>query len=213
MAANLGLASGFDPVHDVQLTYRVLLDAMSRPGQIEDLAAVCGRLQAPPELCRPALAIGLTLLDAEVSFTARLSHQPGLEQWLRQRTLSRTTAPAEADYVFLDGKEDEGELAAVMSQVRKGTLISPESSATLLVRVGYAGLKPAGGSIGWRLTGPGIREEALCFMTGISPVILKARTELNREYPCGVDMYLFSETGQLFGLPRTTQVEEVRSWS
>jgi alpha-D-ribose 1-methylphosphonate 5-triphosphate synthase subunit PhnH len=60
----------------------------------------------------------------------------------------------------------------------------------------------------WTLTGPGIQDACTLSVQGLSKAWIVERAKLNAEYPLGIDMVLFTESGQLTALPRTTMMRE-----
>ncbi|WP_248927621.1 phosphonate C-P lyase system protein PhnH [Paenibacillus hamazuiensis] len=208
---------GFDPIHDTQKLYRSLLDVIARPGTVEHAVEDAGRPSVPEGVSAAAAGIALTLLDGEVGFAVRLKGQEGLAAYIKRMTFSREAAVDAADYIFADGLASEKEIRSVMASAKRGTLVAPDQSATVFIRVeqlaeGGRAL-PGAEVLPLRLSGPGIPGEAVCTVDGLSPVWLEERERANGEYPLGVDLFLYTEAGDLTALPRTTQVKEVeRQW-
>ncbi|NBD23671.1 phosphonate C-P lyase system protein PhnH [Paenibacillus glycinis] len=199
----------FDPVHDTQLFYRELLGAFAEPGKVK----TAGRLTAGAESLEPdermVAVIALTLLDSEVRFAAELAGQERLTPYIRMHTFARPVPPAEAEYVFADGRETPPAWAEALNT---GTLLEPEHGATLFLRVDDlsegAAEEPAGaGEARIALSGPGIPGERAMTVAGLAKEWLACRRQWNVEYPLGVDVVLFTASGKLAALPRTTRAE------
>ena len=196
-------ARPFEPVADSQTTFRVILDAMARPGSVGRLPATdthCPLLEAH------ALAtVALTLLDHEVTFAVvpggwgTAGAEDTLTRFLHTATGSRPAPQAEADYLFACGP-----LApATLTTPKRGSLAFPDEGATLLVLVpalaGDDGLLVT-------LTGPGIPDQLRRALPTFDVAGLAARDEANAEGPRGIDLLLLDATGRILGLPRTTTI-------
>jgi alpha-D-ribose 1-methylphosphonate 5-triphosphate synthase subunit PhnH len=191
------LESNFDQVLMSQQIYRLLLDAMARPGKIAALPEL--ELDPPAGLFRPLAGLALTLLDQETTF-AVLPERPPWSNYLGLNTGSRSAELAKAEFVILDGGDDLPQLSAV----NRGNLLFPDQGATLMIMVSAIGL--AGGGIGLTLQGPGGHGERRLFLNGLCPGNLERIQELNREFPLGVDLVITDRHGALVCIPRSNTI-------
>ncbi len=190
----------FEPVFDSQSTFRVVLDAMARPGKVGLLTATDSRCPLPGSAGLAAVA--QTLLDHEVTFAV----MPGLEEsetaftrYLAATTGSRPVSIAEADYVFAGAS-----LAPdVLTTLKRGSLAFPDEGATLLLLVNDIE-DDSGVSV--TMTGPGIPGTKARHLSGLGTETLAERRTANAEIPRGVDLLLVDTHGRVLGLPRTTQI-------
>lgn len=191
----------FDPVFGSQETFRLLLDAMSRPGKVVSLPASPLNLPAPWPTGLGLVA--LTLLDHEVTHCATGAGAEALQEYLQYNTSSPAAEPAAAAYLFAHGN-DPG-LAACLAELKTGTLEAPHEGATLVVAVSE--LSPVAGRSQLLLTlsGPGVPGERLISVAGLSTGVLVARAAAATEYPLGIDVVLIDQNGRLACLPRTTR--------
>jgi alpha-D-ribose 1-methylphosphonate 5-triphosphate synthase subunit PhnH len=189
----------FDEVFDSQKTFRILLQAMSRPGRI-------GRLPPQPYQRTPsglnpfALTVLKTLCDHEVSIG--VGGRPEWAGYLAANTGSPLRPAAEADYVLLDGSVfDEAFL-----RLRRGSLEFPERGALALLAV--RALSENGGP-GCRLTirGPGVEAAQRLGVEGLDGRYPQALAGLNELFPLGLDCCLLDREGRLACLPRSCRVE------
>lgn len=198
----------YDPVFDAQEHYRLLLDAMARPGTINILPGI--PLTPPPGLSRAAALTGFALLDADASFSVD-GADAGATHYLVVNTSARPKAIAEADFVFAGGMASPD----LVSTMKKGTLTYPEEGATLVAGVealatqvealGMAGdEKPA---LSLTLKGPGIAGEKTVFVSGLSASLLEALQECNAEFPLGVDLVLTDPGNRIACIPRSSGVQ------
>lgn len=187
-----------DTVHATQATYRVLLDALARPGAAR--AIPVWRFNDAPAALGPALAVtALALLDPDVA----LWEQPGAldasaRGWLTFHTGTRLCSEgSEADFALIRDCSSVG-----LGSFAAGTPEEPERSTTLLIR-----LPRLDGGPRVRMRGPGIEDVVEC-----APPLPRGFWEAWRingmAYPCGVDAFLFDDRA-VIGLPRTLEVEEL----
>ena len=184
-----------DLIHDSQSTFKVLLDALSRPGTIKQVTA---QLTPPSELNIACAAACLTLFDLET----KVWLQPGLNRevkdWLLFHTNCRFTENIkQADFAVIWDIENMPEL----SKFKQGTPIYPEDSTTLLITVGAKGFSPASDKLPI-LTGAGINQQ-ITMPIALSNSFWQQWQQNHNSYPQGIDIYFFSEA-KVVGLPRTS---------
>ncbi|MDQ0455869.1 phosphonate C-P lyase system protein PhnH [Rhizobium paknamense] len=191
------LAGGFaDPVFDAQAVFRAIMDAMAHPGT---LAVIGVKLQPPAPLGPAAGAVMLTLCDHDtpVWLTPGLV-QAGAGSWLSFYCgATLTDEKTEAAFAFI-------ERSAVMpplSGFAAGSADYPDRSTTLAVEV-----EALEGGTPLRLTGPGIRDEAVIAPLGLPELFLAQWSANHALFPRGVDLILTCGTA-LVALPRTCRIE------
>lgn len=175
-----------------QSMFNSLMHAMSRPGKIEQWSKWQGSSPA-------YLAVLATLLDSEVT----LADESGLlddKQWPMLQ--AKNAGPETANFVLSDMQVEP------CFQPSLGTLASPDYAATLICRVEK--LSKQQGDIQIELSGPGIEEREIVFISGCHPAWLEARNQWCADFPLGVDCILVSHD-HVMCLPRSTQVEIIDS--
>lgn len=184
-----------------QTVYRACLDVISRPGTI-------ARLGQPGSLPRlhilsPYLAgLALTLLDNEVSYHIHHGAEPDFS-FMEMYTMSKRTDAHQCDYLFTDGEQ-----LSRISHLRKGELQFPDRSCTVLCSIREINDKPFAASTAYlRLTGPGIRNENVLYVQGLSKEILTEWREANSEFPLGIDWFLVDDQGHFCAIPRSTRMD------
>lgn len=196
MSALIAPAAGFDdPVHQSQLGFRALLDAMARPGRIARAQIELGR----PEGMAPALAAAvLTLADFETpvwfgpGFDA-----PERQQWLRFHTgAPLATTPAAAAFALLDATQS----LPLLDMFSLGSDEAPERGATLLIQV-----ENLRGAAAMTWSGPGIKDSIAMPLCGLPEPVWRQRAMLSAAFPRGLDIYLCCGN-ELIGLPRSTAI-------
>jgi alpha-D-ribose 1-methylphosphonate 5-triphosphate synthase subunit PhnH len=178
-----------DPVLDAQAAFRAVLQAMSRPGQVHRLPPLP---EPPPGLSPAAAAMLLTLIDAETKLC--LSAGPEAEAWVRFHCAAPLAEAGSAQFVL--------DPAAGLLALDPGTEEEPETGATLILDV--AGLEEG---TGWRLTGPGIRDEHRLAVAGAPPGFLADWARNRRHAPRGVDVILCAGD-RIAALPRSVAIAE-----
>jgi alpha-D-ribose 1-methylphosphonate 5-triphosphate synthase subunit PhnH len=160
----------YDPVFDAQEHYRLLLDAMARPGKINILprlsltvpaaaaagisgaAAGASSLSGSRVFTDAAALVGFALLNADVSFFVDGPGADVASRYLLMNTSARPAALEEADFVFASGHAS----AVLVEAMKKGSLPYPEEGATLVLSAGALATEPSGlGAGGAGLNGAG----------------------------------------------------------
>lgn len=209
----------YDPVFDAQAHYRLLLDAMARPGTINTLPGI--PLAPPRGLSRAAALTGFALLDVNVSFAVD-GGDVAVTRYLAVNTSSGPEEIPEADFVFAGGMASPSLLFAM----KKGTLPYPEEGATLvatvealasdaqaLTRDAQAADMPGDEKpvLSLTLKGPGIAAETTLFVGGLSVSLLEALQECNAEFPLGIDLVLADAGNRIACIPRSSRVRWKKS--
>lgn len=183
-----------------QATYRLLLEALARPGRVVRL----DHLETLSPVASTA-ALLECLLDHDVSVCVL----PGGEEVvdaLRAAVVATgaRTAPVErADVVVVAGGDSRGGLA----RAKRGTFEAPEEGATWIYSLNQA-TGPSSDRFRVRLDGPGIAEpEGLApEMRGLPIGELIALSAVNADYPLGVDAFFVRPSGEVVGIPRSTRI-------
>jgi len=191
------LESAFDQVFTSQQIYRLLLDAMARPGRVVALPKL--RISPPEGLSRPMAGLVFTLLDQETAFAVLPDHQPW-SSYLCLNTGSRQAAVSEAEFIIIDGRIDLPELL----EVNRGNLLFPDRGATLMVMVSAVG--DEGADTRLTLEGPGIPGTRALSLCGLHPGNLERVQTLNREFPLGVDLVITDHRNALVCIPRSCTI-------
>src|SRR6202051_3159834 len=126
------LPAGFaDKVLSAQSTFRSVMDAMARPGSVQQIGIATG---APSPLMRGAAAIALTLFDHDtpVWLDAAMSATPDVKKWLKFHTGAPVIADSSICSFALIG--DPKTLPA-LDRFAFGSNEYPDRSTTLILQV------------------------------------------------------------------------------
>jgi alpha-D-ribose 1-methylphosphonate 5-triphosphate synthase subunit PhnH len=217
------LTPGFaDTVGDAQACFRLVLDAMARPGRVQEVRGIA----APAPLCNAAAAVVLTLLDHETP----LWLDPAAEAagaWIAFHTGAPVTGdPAGAMFALLtapgpswpglsgppveagaggggpDKPGHDGRESLRVSCLPMGTDEAPETSATVILQV--ASLTSGRDFL---LEGPGLRAPALLTVDGLPSDFADTWQRNHVLFPRGIDVILCAGD-RLAALPRSVSVRE-----
>ncbi|GGB07274.1 phosphonate C-P lyase system protein PhnH [Puia dinghuensis] len=207
----------YDAVFDAQADYRLLLDAMARPGKINKLPR--RGLTPPPGLSEAAASVGFALLDANAGFFVD-GEDVAITRYLVVNTSARPVGIAEADFVFAGGLASP----SLVASMKKGTLAYPDEGATLVVDVEELAAEVRGlgreveaaerhvtpdsdSTLALTLSGPGVAGERVFFVRGLNTTLVQALQECNAEFPLGVDLVLADGAGRIACIPRSSKVK------
>ncbi len=183
-----------DPVAESQNVFRILLKALSEPGQIHELSQTIQLVQ----LNQASYAIALTLLDN--STTVWLS--PALADTKIKQNLAFhcgckfVAEPGQAMFAFITAADIE-----VFSKLATGTDRDPEFSCTAIVQINELN---TGVQRIW--AGPGIKDHKKVALD-IDQKFWSIRAQKN-EFPRGIDIFFIAKN-QVLGLPRSTRIQAV----
>jgi alpha-D-ribose 1-methylphosphonate 5-triphosphate synthase subunit PhnH len=190
----MSAAAFADPVFQSQATFRAILQAMSRPGEI----VAAGRGLAPPApLGAAAAAALLTLADFETPLWLPPALADGeAGAWLKFHTgAPLAAAPDRAAFALTHGA------AIDLAAFAQGTAAYPDRSTTLVVEVESL----AGAEL--TLAGPGVKGERRFGFAPRSQNFLAQWRDNRAAFPLGVDLILTAGE-RLAALPRTTRIAE-----
>ena len=182
-----------DLIHDSQSTFRILLDALSRPGTIKQINAP---LRPPLGLNQACAAACLTLLDLETKVWLQSGIDQAIKDWLLFHTGCRFVQDLSlADFAVISDLNNMPNL----SQFKQGTPVYPEDSTTLFIQLetfNPASVQPK------ILTGAGINQQ-IAMPINLPDNFWQQWQQNHKSYPQGIDIYFCSQT-QVIGLPRTS---------
>ena len=190
------LPAGFaDKVLSAQSTFRSVMEAMARPGTVQQIRAVAG---TPAPLMRGTAAIALTLFDHDtpIWLDRTMSATPDVGRWLKFHTGTPVIADSSASSFAVMGNARE---LPPLDRFALGSNEYPDRSTTLILQIDSLTSGPA-----YELTGPGIDGVAVLQAT-ISGKLF-AQLAINATlFPRGVDVVLVHDDA-IVAIPRTTRL-------
>lgn len=199
-AANAAIQPGFaDAPVDSQIVFRLLLDALARPGRIHELDVQSG---VPQGLSPAMTATLLTLIDVDAPLWLPRGMDAGVERFLRFHCSSRVVQELhQAAFVAVPA----GHALPALTQCNPGDPAYPDRSATLIIEV-----ESLQGGTPLRLTGPGIKDKQILRVLGLPGDFLAQWRANHQRFPLGVDLIL-TQGSLLCGLPRTCRIDPQES--
>lgn len=185
-----------DQARHSQAAFRAAMMAMAQPGRIIDLPELT--IDAPLPEGMATLALALCDYETPIWLDDSLTHTNAAAEWLRMQTGAPLTRhPA----TCLFGLIGDATALPALESFALGTDEYPDRSASLIVAV-YA----LSDGYGWRLRGPGIREDARLHARGLAEAFVAERAGLGVLFPRGVDIFFVCGL-RVAALPRSTRVE------
>ncbi|SIN75163.1 phosphonate C-P lyase system protein PhnH [Halodesulfovibrio marinisediminis] len=191
------ILSGFiNPVQNSQQWYRVILNAMSRPGNVyipESIEAFSNN----PKLCHKTTAsIALTLFDNDTTIWLQ-SPEENLSRWLQFHCgCPLTDLPEEAAFALIT----DGSSLPDLTQFAIGTADFPDRSTTLIIQVSSLA---EGDTI--KLSGAGIATTKTLKVSGLNASFWNAQETNSALFPQGFDTILAAPDGVIC-IPRTITI-------
>lgn len=193
-------------VHDIQSVYRKVLNAMAKPGVIENLQKEADKVDIDINCYKSTFLIMMMLLDREVSFNVVSEMSIDVSSLISQITYAKVKPLEEADYIFvLDDFCDEY-LDIVIRKAKIGDLVDPNNSATIIAEFKCLDNGNNEANI-LNFKGPGIKNLNEVKISGETKWI-KERSLKNEEYPLGIDLIYVDEKNNVICIPRTTSINE-----
>jgi alpha-D-ribose 1-methylphosphonate 5-triphosphate synthase subunit PhnH len=191
------LPAGFaDKVLSAQTTFRSVMDAMARPGTVQQVIAQVG---TPSSVMRGTAAIALTLFDHDtpIWLAHAMAETPDVAKWLKFHTGAPVITDSSVCSFALIG--DGGELPT-LDRFSLGSIEYPDRSTTVILQVESL----SQGQV-YELRGPGIDGTAI-LRASINPKDLFERLAVNATlFPRGIDVVLVHDDA-IVAIPRTARV-------
>lgn len=198
--------AAFDEVVDSQRSFKTLMDAMSRPGQLYRLQE--HHFSKAPENFNPnILTVLKTLGDNNITFSSCNLKDETVQRYIEVNTGVIPAEVNEADYILFDGGKFDGNICSA----KAGSLEFPENSATVIFAVKRILCGQYKGNdmdrIELHMKGPGIKDVNIVTIIGLDKKFVQGTIEMNSVYPLGIDLIFVDEEGSIICMPRTAKAE------
>ncbi|TGP54032.1 phosphonate C-P lyase system protein PhnH [bacterium M00.F.Ca.ET.230.01.1.1] len=200
--ATQSIDGGFpEPVFNAQAVFRAIMDAMARPGTVQDLPQLA-RPPAPLSATAAAVALSLCDNDTPVWLDPPLQAEVSVKAWLGFHTgAPMANTPADAHFALIANPKE----MAALDGFAQGTQEYPDRSTTLILLVDDLA---SGSSL--LLEGPGIEKTSMIAPPGMPRHFVEQWKQNNQRFPRGVDIIL-AAPGSLACLPRTTRIKTMEA--
>lgn len=197
MQTSAAIQGGFrSPVFDAQSVFRIVMDAMARPGSRRRVAALTAP-PAPMSHLAGAVALALCDHDTPVWLDRRLA-TPLVREWLGFHSGAAVTPIAtEAHFAF----SAFADALPALESFAQGSHEYPDRSTTIVLQVDSFDSGPS-----LTLVGPGIERTASIAPSPMPRHFIAQWRQNHERFPRGVDLILVSRD-EIVCLPRTTRVD------
>lgn len=182
-----------------QSLFRVVLDAMARPGTLGSLPEPPHGVPAPLDPVTAAIVTCLFDHDTQIWLGDGIACIDVYEYLKLHCSCPVIKSGLTADFAVLNATEGVPGLA----QFNPGADAYPDRSSTLIIQVPDIDTGPS-----ITLTGPGVEPgtEASLTVAGMPDYFWQERRDQQEIFPCGVDL-IFTCGDRLVALPRSTEIE------
>lgn len=190
-------ANTFDEVHDCQESFRLMLRALSNPGEIVSLKEPAEKLEEENAVF---ITVALTLLDKETTFC--VVDNATISEKITQVTYAKNVDKKIANFLFVTKICQDGQMEEIMSGIHPGTLAEPHTNCVLVI-----GIEHFPETDTCSLKGPGVQGSRRVCLPDEAMQWVKQRDKMEFEYPTGIDMYFAASNGELLAIPRKVKME------
>lgn len=178
-----------------QATFRAVMEALARPGRVQEIAAMAADRPAPLMPATAAIARALFDHDTPIWCDAALATERDVATWLTFHTGAPVvTDPSIAAFALV---ADPATMPSI-DRFAFGTNEYPDRSTTLILQVESLTEGPA-----VDLQGPGIKGSVVLNAT-LPPGLIDSLRATHGLFPRGLDVILVAEAA-IMALPRTTR--------
>lgn len=191
-----------DLVHDIQNSYRKVLNCMSRPGVIENIKEESEKTDIDIRFYKQTLVLMFMLLDAQVSYKIISKREKEISLLVNQLTYAKEQSADEADFIFVLEDADNEMMEEAMRAAKIGNLIDPHKSASIIFET-----QKIDNNRQYVLKGPGIKNESYLSIDVKVNWLIERQNKIT-EYPLGIDIIFVDRFSNIVCMPRTTQIQK-----
>ena len=199
-------------IHRIQRSFRAVMEAMARPGRPAMMPLAAGVQKRYPGIRKPLATLIDMLVDQATTFSIANGCDEALADAVSAETHARRVLPDQSAFVIVPEDADAPCDEMAVAHAMAGSLIAPETGATVLIGCGRIALRDDGAespdgnaNMHWvSVEGPGVKESHVFGVDRIDWAWARNRRE--DEFPCGIDIVLADEQGAVVAVPRTSFV-------
>lgn len=197
-------------LHHMQRAFRSVLDAFAHPGTVHQVEPIEENAARPLALDGALEALVKLFVDQAVTFCVVDAESDVTANYVTSETHALRLSAREADFVIVPRRADAQMAAGSISEACRGTLVSPEKGATVILGcMRLAATEEALAETGSTLQivevrGPGVKDVNRFAVDRGDWV--RARAERGDEFPCGIEIVLVDAEGCIVAIPRSSHV-------
>ena len=200
-------------LHRAQRAFRCVLDAFAHPGTVHRLVPAPENPASPVALDASLELVVRLFVDQAVTFCVADSESDAVAAYLTSETHARRAPLRDADFVVVPARADAQTASEAVAEACRGTLVSPEKGATLLMGCARLAGVPESGEVTEpavhvvALQGPGVERENRFAVDRVD--WLRARDARGDEFPCGIEIVLVDPEGRIAAVPRSSSARRL----
>ena len=167
-------------LHRAQRAFRCVLDAFAHPGTVHQLVPAPENPASPVALDASLELVVRLFVDQAVTFCVADSESDAVAAYLTSETHARRVSLRDADFVVVPARADAQTVYEAVAEACRGTLVSPEKGATVLVGCARLADAPESGEV----SQPAVHVVALQGPTGCAPATRAATSSLAASKSC-----------------------------
>ncbi|HBH11992.1 MAG TPA: phosphonate C-P lyase system protein PhnH [Clostridiales bacterium] len=187
-----------DLVHDIAESYRKIVDAFSRPGEIMSIEKNAEKNDIDSSFYDSTIILVYMFLDAEVNYSLVEPEPKDSTDLISKLTYSNEAKLDNADYIFISLNAQEKDKAEALIKSKVGSLKDPHKSATLIFEIDNFDKGNC-----YEISGPGILGKNKIYVDLFKNWDV-LRNEKTKEFPLGIDIILVDKFHNIMVIPRTT---------
>lgn len=192
-----------EETHLAQHAFRQVMNAFARPGTVGSIEGYARLGSAPvlPSCFETALRL---FVDQAVTFCVVGADARAQAEWVTLQTHAHAAHAAEADFLLVPDAADAEARREALVAAKAGTLVEPERGATVIVACSAVSAVDVPGLARVEVKGPGVDGQTAFYVDRTDWA--RARAARGDEYPCGIEILLVDEDGNVAAIPRSTRV-------
>ncbi|MDU1908296.1 MAG: phosphonate C-P lyase system protein PhnH, partial [Eggerthella sp.] len=187
--------------------------AFAHPGTVHRLVPAPENPASPVALDASLELVVRLFVDQAVTFCVADSESDAVAVYLTSETHARRAPLRDADFVVVPARADAQTASEAVAEACRGTLVSPEKGATLLMGCARLAGVPESGEVTEpavhvvALQGPGVERENRFAVDRVD--WLRARDARGDEFPCGIEIVLVDPEGRIAAVPRSSSARRL----
>ncbi len=193
-------------LHRMQRAFRQVLNAFAHPGLVYEIELTAENQARPASLTGAQETAVRLFVDQAVTFAVVDAEEDTLASYLTSETHAVRVPVPRANFIVIPHRADSRLANRAVFEAAGGTLLSPEAGATVIL--GCMRLSQENDHTSLykvAVSGPGVKEVNAFYVDRADWAL--ARTARKDEFPCGIEILLVDNQGNVVAIPRSSQIE------